>query len=85
MNIKNLFHDAKKNDIQVMQICDYFDMPKVKEAIGEDNIYYYSDSDIGKIIIRSDPGILLFKNGVIIKKWHYNNIPTIDEVKELLK
>ena len=70
---------------QAKLICDYFDMPKVKEAIGEDNVYYYSDSDIGKIIIRSDPGILLFKNGVIIKKWHYNNIPTIDEVKELLK
>ena len=85
MKIKSLFYDAKKNDIKVMQICDYFDMPKVKEAVGEDSVYYYSDSDIGKIIIRSDPGILLFKNGVIIKKWHHNDIPTIDEINELLK
>ena len=25
----------------------------------------------------------MFKNGVIIKKWHYNNIPEIEEVKHL--
>ena len=49
MKIKSLFYDAKKNDIKVMQICDYFDMPKVKKAVGEDSVYYYSDSDIGKI------------------------------------
>ena len=33
----------------------------------------------------SDLSILLFKNGVIIKKWHHNDIPTIDEINELLK
>ena len=83
--IKDLFIHAKQAGIGVMQISDWQFMDQIKEFIGEDVIYYYDDSDIGKIIIRSDPGLILFKNGVIIKKWHYNNIPEIQEVKHLLK
>ena len=51
--IKDLFIHAKQAGIGVMQISDYFDMDQIKEFIGEDVIYYYDDSDIGKIIIRS--------------------------------
>jgi len=83
--IKDLFTHAKQAGVGVMQISDWQFMDQIKEFIGEDVIYYYDDSDIGKIIIRSDPGLILFKNGVIIKKWHYNNIPEIQEVKHLLK
>jgi len=83
--IKKLFKDAKKEKVGVMQVCNWSDIEKIKNIIEEDVMYYYGDGDIGKIIIRSDPGLLLFKNGVLIKKWHYNNIPTIEEVKTLLK
>ena len=78
--IKNLFKAAKKEKIGVMQICNWSDIESIKEIVGENVMYYYGDADIGKIIIRSDPGLLLFKNGILIKKWHYNNIPDIDEV-----
>ena len=60
-------------------------MDSIKNLIGENEIYYYGDNDIGKIIIRSDPGLLLFKNGVLIKKWHSNNVPSVTEVQNLLK
>ena len=83
--IKNLFRDAKSEKIGVMQVCSWADIDKVKNVIGEDVIYYYGDGDIAKIIIRSDPGLLLFKNGVLIKKWHCNNVPSITEIKNLLK
>ena len=38
-----------------------------------------------KTIIRSNPGIILMQKGIIKQKWHYNNIPQINEVLELLK
>ena len=80
-----MFKDAKLESIGVMQISDWQNMEKTKKLINENEIYYYGDSDVGKIIIRSDPGILLFKNGVLIKKWHYNNIPDIEEIQNFLK
>jgi len=83
--IKKLFKDAKKEKIGVMQICNWSDIENIKRIIEEDVMYYYGDGDIGKIIIRSDPGLLLFKNGILIKKWHYNNVPSIKEVQNFLK
>ena len=85
--IKKLFHDVKdlEEGVCVMQISSWQHMDSIKSLIGENEIYYYGDNDIGKIIIRSDPGLLLFKDGVLIKKWHSNNVPNIKEVQKLLK
>ena len=44
--------------------------------------YYYSDKTLLKTMIRSNPGIVLLQDGVVMKKWHYNDIP---DASELLK
>jgi len=46
--------------------------------------YYYADATVLKTIIRSNPGLLLIENGIIKGKWHVNDVPEIEEVKELL-
>jgi len=47
--------------------------------------YYYSDKTLLKTMIRSNPGLVLMDNGVIVEKWHYNDIPSADEVIEAFK
>ena len=64
-NIKKLFKEAKEEKIGVIQICDYQNRDSIRSLIGEDVLYYYGDSDVGKIIIRSDPGIILLQNGIM--------------------
>lgn len=41
--------------------------------------YYTTDEKTLQTIIRSNPGLLLLKNGIIKGKWHNNDIPDYDE------
>ena len=47
--------------------------------------FFSGDEKMIKTIIRSNPGLMLVKNGVIIRKWHINDCPTVSDVEELLK
>ncbi len=44
-----------------------------------------SDDIVLKTIVRSNPGLLLMKDGVILHKWHYNDFPSYEEFKKLLR
>jgi hypothetical protein len=40
------------------------------------------DATVLKTMIRSNPGLMLIKDGAVIANWHYNNLPTFSEVKQ---
>lgn len=43
---------------------------------------FYADAVPLKSMVRSNPGVLLLKNGVIVNKWHYNTLPSFDQLSE---
>ena len=47
--------------------------------------YYYSDKTLLKTMIRSNPGLVLMNNGVVMEKWHYNDIPSAQDVIDALR
>jgi uncharacterized membrane protein YphA (DoxX/SURF4 family) len=51
-----------------------------KKAQQLDIPYYYADATVLKTISRSNPGILLLKNGIVKGKWHYNDTPSAQTV-----
>jgi hypothetical protein len=46
--------------------------------------FLFGDEVTLKTIIRSNPGLLYLRSGTIIGKWHYNDIPSIDEMTKLV-
>jgi hypothetical protein len=46
--------------------------------------YAYADATVIKTMIRSNPGIILLSDGVVLGKWHYNDVPSKEDILELL-
>jgi hypothetical protein len=47
--------------------------------------YYFVDATVLKTIIRSNPGITVWKDGTVKGMWHHNDTPTADEVLKALQ
>jgi uncharacterized membrane protein YphA (DoxX/SURF4 family) len=47
--------------------------------------YYFADATVLKTIVRSNPGITVWKDGTVRGMWHHNDTPTGEEVLGLLK
>jgi len=43
---------------------------------------FYADAVPLKSMVRANPGVLLLKNGVIVNKWHYHNLPSFEELSK---
>jgi len=60
------------------------DAPRNAEAFAKQHKLvseiFYADGVPLKSMVRSNPGILLMKNGTIINKWHYHTMPSYDKL-----
>ncbi len=45
--------------------------------------YYFADATVLKTMIRSNPGLLLLKNGEVRGKWHFRDVPTATQLLKL--
>ncbi|MCF6170061.1 MAG: DoxX family protein [Bacteroidales bacterium] len=57
---------------------------KYKEVYQMDYPVYFADDTELKAMIRSNPGLVWLRNGVVMKKWHYNDFPDRTELEALL-
>ncbi|MEZ4908130.1 MAG: DoxX family protein [Saprospiraceae bacterium] len=81
--INPLVNDAIKDNKQIFFITSAnYEMIEDFISDGGPNIKYYNSDDITlKTIVRSNPGIVLLKDGKIIKKWHYKKLPEYSKIK----
>ena len=78
---------AKKAGIQTFVLTAPNDPANIKQfqeaAKLADVPFYYTDDIVLKTIMRSNPGVVLLRKGVIVNKWHLAKLPTFN--KALLK
>ena len=58
---------------------------KYSEDYGATYPFVSADDILLKTIVRSNPGLVLMKNGKIICKWHHNDTPTEEELQRICK
>jgi uncharacterized membrane protein YphA (DoxX/SURF4 family) len=47
--------------------------------------FAFADATVLKTIVRSNPGIALWKDGTVLGNWHHHDTPSAEEVEALLK
>ena len=55
-----------------------------RDITGAEYPFCQTDGTTLKTVIRSNPGLLLVKDGVIIRKWSHNNLPELSEAETTL-
>ena len=43
--------------------------------------YLTADGTMLKTIIRANPGVVLLNKGTVLAKWHFDDLPSYDEIK----
>jgi uncharacterized membrane protein YphA (DoxX/SURF4 family) len=46
--------------------------------------YFFGDMTVLETIIRSNPGLWLMKDGTVLGKWHHNDVPSAEDIPELI-
>ena len=54
-----------------------------RQQTGANFPFYVADDILLKTIVRSNPGVVLLKNGEVIMKWHQSKLPDFKTIQEL--
>jgi len=79
---KNLTH----SDVNFAMLTN-----SMQEVLDKQEVYnidydvFIADDIELKAMIRSNPGLVLLHDGIVINKWHYNDFPSANEIIELIE
>ena len=82
--VKKLFVESASEGFEYNMLTTEVDYQKVQAFKHEmkTRVKFYSSNDIElKTMIRSSPGLILLKKDTVIGKWHYNDFPIFEEIK----
>ena len=55
-----------------------------QQQVGINYPMWFGDDIMLKTIIRSNPGVVLMKDGVILNKWHHSQLPAFSDMPEVI-
>lgn len=82
--LKNLTFDNPRFDTWILTSSGYERFEAFRHQNQLAAPYFFADATVLKTMVRSNPGVLLLKDGTVLAKWHYNDTPLADDVIEIL-
>ncbi len=81
--LKQLISDCKKSQIPIIAVSSSNDIEtnKFKEKYQLDIDFLTIDGTVCKTAMRSNPGMMLIKDGTIIGKWSYASYPVLNKLQ----
>lgn len=82
--INNLANWATENEFSFIALTSSLsdEIANFSDETGAPYEFFNCDEITLKTIIRSNPGLIVIKDGTMVEKWHYNDIPTSEEFKK---
>ena len=85
-SVQTLINELKTNNMDYVVITG--SLPEEAETFNKENntdiYFYYSDVTPLKTAIRNNPGVILIKEGYVMDKWSYRNIPSMEEIQTFI-
>ena len=82
--LNKLAAEAEKDHVAVygvMNIASPADIDAFRHDVQAAFPFYTADDKLLKTMIRSNPGVFLFKEGTIVQKWHRRKLPEYNTIK----
>ncbi len=85
-NIKYIWDYAKQKSFRfyTLTASSSAKMIDMNAKIGYDMEYCSTDETTLKTVIRSNPGLVLIKNGTVMGKWHFNDYPELEGLEKII-
>lgn len=83
-SVNPVMEEALEENVRVYAITAYADPSKIDDfrfATDSNYPFYQADDILLKTIIRSNPGVVLMKDGKIIAKWHHKQLPGWEKIQ----
>ncbi len=83
-NLKPFVDEGNREGINVFAVTSFSAEDRInnfKNSTEFNYPFYLGDDILLKTIVRSNPGVVLLKDGVVMQKWHISKLPSFEEVK----
>ncbi len=82
-DIQPVVEQAKSAGHRVVAMTKFADdayLEDFRRTVGAEYDFARGDDILLKTIIRSNPGVVLMKGGVIVNKWHHDRLPSFEDI-----
>jgi hypothetical protein len=84
--VNDLYSYSSQNGINFILLANSSEESNIRyiEKTNAQYPIYFTDETVLKSMVRSNPGMMLLKDNTVLKKWNYNDFPSVEELKQLI-